>query len=140
VKAFALIVSLGLTLAPLSAVQAQPQGMLVVQDTVEKRPKVLLGFTAWGDEADLQRLARAAKSAGLANERCDEDKRRGLMLSMLPGPRRGQRGKLYQDVKAGKFGQLEVEVALLGVSEMQRGEGLDSGTAQAPNTITDPNE
>lgn len=132
--------ALGLGLAnPVEAIaqgnSAQSKGLLIVQDVDEERLKVLLAFTAWGDEANLQRLSAAASSFEIANERCDEDARRGLMVSMLPGPKQGARGGLYREAVAGTFGKLEVEVALLGVAEMQKGEGLDAGTAQAPTTI-----
>ena len=115
-------------LASVADVQAAPptSGEVVVTRRADGEQMVLMGFSAFGSDADLGRLAEAANAVSAPPRRIDHDPRgrRQLMVVFLFTPRDAALG-LVRDAIAGRYGQLEVEAMVVRMADVRGGLDLD---------------
>ncbi|MFZ5746085.1 MAG: hypothetical protein ACOY45_00340 [Pseudomonadota bacterium] len=83
----------------------------------------MLGFVAFGADADLKKLDDAAQAAGQSAGRVETKPGETLetMIVFRPGSNKAAQTKLYQDALAGKFGRIEVKVMVVSVADAADG-------------------
>ena len=119
-----------LLLGAASVASAQPAppalGQVVVTRRADGEQMVLLGFSAFGSDADLGRLQEAANAVSAPPRRIEHDLqgRQQLMVLFLVTPRDAALG-LLRDAIAGRYGQLRMEAMVISVADARGGLDLD---------------
>lgn len=93
-----------------------------VETAGDRTPLAMLGFFAFGSEADLERLGNAARRAGLpANlvERRERESEWGVFFR--PGADRAAATGLYRRARAGEFGTLRVRPIVILIEDLADG-------------------
>jgi hypothetical protein len=88
----------------------------------DNEPMWLMGFAAFGADADLRRLEEAAAAANAAHNRIDDDQRGRLEVMVLfRDTTSADALRLYRDAIAGRYGRLEVEAVVTSVADARDG-------------------
>ena len=98
---------------------------IIVQRVRDGEALILLGFVAFGADADVERLKVAAEAAALRGGRVPDDGEPETMVVFRPDDSRVTAMDLYHKALSGAFGKLRVEA--LSVSRADAADGVDAG-------------
>jgi hypothetical protein len=116
-----------------------PSTLVVVESADDHSPQIFMGFTAGGDEQARVRLQDAANRLNIPAEPCPFNDSIGIMVAYPPGGDKSAELQFYRDAIAGKFGKLDVELALMPVARAVAGGTIeDDGYAISPAGIILP--
>ena len=122
------------------ALPPEPPPYIVARSTRDQTPQIVMGFFAFGAEADVLRLDAAARALDLPASRVDtlgEVIEWGVLFPV--GGDRAAALSILRDARAGRFGPLRIDVVIVPVADAA--DGIDFETeAQAvpPDRISEP--
>ena len=113
-------------LAAASVAEVQPAQPLSVPVVVTRRrdnaPVWLMGFAAFGSDADLGRLEAATSAISARSRRVTDDPRGRLEVMVLFASLPRERAlRLYRDTLAGRYGRLAVEAVVITIADARDG-------------------
>lgn len=98
---------------------------VVITRQADNEQMWLLGFAAYGADADLGRLETAANAISAPNERIPDDPEGRLQVMVLfVSNSREEAMRLYRGTIAGRYGRLEVEAVVISVADAR--DGIDT--------------
>lgn len=126
----------GSSVADVQPARPAPVPVVVTRRT-DNEPMWLLGFAAFGADADLSRLETAANAISAPNNRIPDDPEGRLQVMVLfVSNSREEAVRVYRDTIAGRYGRLQVEAVVVSAADARDGIDLDREvSAVDPTTL-----